>query len=120
DGEPQAGQPVGRVVDTVAAAFQVLADHLGDAAIVLDQEDQSRLLFALFHCPSVSARRARNGCRRNLHICEGWRRGSDAGVTTPGLAVRACRCAATRSEPSLRRCATRANQRYKSTPCKER
>ncbi len=53
-GQMQAGNAVAGVVEAVAAAFEEFADHLGNAAIVFHQQDQSGLFFALFHrCPPL-------------------------------------------------------------------
>ena len=48
-GQMQSGHAVRGVIDAVAAAFEELADHFGNPAVVLDQKDQTGLLVTLFH-----------------------------------------------------------------------
>src|SRR6185312_3623635 len=45
----EAGDAVGGVVDRIAASFEEFADGLRNSAVVLDQEDQARLIVALSH-----------------------------------------------------------------------
>src|SRR6185369_14833380 len=77
-GQVQSGHPVRGVIDAVAAAFEELADHLGNPAVVLDQKDQAGLLVTLFHGSALAGRSS----QRCLHLCEGclWR--SDKCVKT--------------------------------------
>jgi D-alanyl-D-alanine carboxypeptidase/D-alanyl-D-alanine-endopeptidase (penicillin-binding protein 4) len=78
-GQAQAGHAVRGIVEAVAAALEELADHLGDAAVVFDQQDQAGAVFSRLHgrgslgCPTSAARRftyVKIKHRRRLAGCE--------------------------------------------------